>query len=98
MSMDYTTEYNVYKCSQCGHIEVIDFWDQPPDECEKCSNKKLPESVCKELECTGGLEGCPGNPKCPAVQHMMKNPVDCTGVIDYMKKQIELTRKSGLAL
>lgn len=55
--------------------------------------EKSPSDICRELKCTGGLDGCPGNMDCPAVQHMNKNPVDCIGVVDYLKRQISLSRR-----
>lgn len=55
--------------------------------------EKQPEEICQELECSGIDDKCPGNPMCPAVQFSQEKPVDCKAAVEYMKSQINLTRR-----
>lgn len=54
--------------------------------------EKKPEEICKELNCSGKDDKCPGNQMCPAIQFTRDKPDDLTAAVNWMKKQINLIR------
>jgi len=55
---------------------------------------KTPAEICAELECNGINDKCPGNPMCPLIIYYKEDVVECKFAAEYMKKQIDLTKKS----
>lgn len=53
---------------------------------------KTPEEICKQLDCSGINDKCPGNPICPIIVFYQENKSECKIAADYMKKQIEKIR------